>query len=316
MTNPVQRLDVVVVGSANVDFVARVARRPNLGETVAGEDLKILPGGKGANQAVAAARSGARVAFIGGVGTDPHADLLLHALGSEAIDLTGVRRHAGSSGVAMVVVAADGDNTIIIIPGANGKVDESQIQAASGLITSGTVCVLQGEIGLAATGLAAVLAHQAGARVVLNLAPVIEILDATLTIADPLVGNAHQAGALLGYTNTEVEKAPGEAASRLRHLGPRSVVLTLGPEGVVVVEDADPVPIPAPEVEAVDTTGAGDAFVGALAQSLAIGESRTAASQYAVAFAFLAVTRRGAQASYPSRADVELFISTNSVIEK
>lgn len=308
--------NVVVVGSANVDFVMRVARRPNVGETIAGEDLTILPGGKGANQAVAAARSGANVAFIGGVGTDSHGDLLLHTLSSEGVDLAEVRRHPGPSGVAIIVVTTDGENTIIIVPGANGQVSETQITEASALIAASNVCVLQGELGVATTHHAALLAHQAGARIVLNLAPVIDLPRAALVVSDPLVVNAHEAAILLGYTSLEVENAPQEAASSLKQLGPRSVIITLGPDGVVIVDDTEALTIPAPAVQAVDTTGAGDAFVGALAHSLAEGANLAAASRYAVAFASIAVTRRGAQASYPSQEDVELFISTKSSIGK
>ncbi|NMR19214.1 ribokinase [Cellulomonas fimi] len=304
---------VVVVGSTNVDYVTRVARRPDVGETVAGEDLTVLPGGKGANQAVAAARSGAAVTFVGAVGDDVHGTMLLEALIRDGIDVTGVHRVPGASGSAVIVVGPDGDNSIIIIAGANAKVDDNLIMEESAQIGGASVCVLQGELSSAATTRAALSAAAAGVRVVLNLAPVIELPTEVLRVADPLVVNGHEAAHLLGLSAADVERDPGAAATRLHARGPLSVVITLGAEGSVVLDQDGVHSVPARVVDAVDSTGAGDAFVGALAESLAGNQALLSASTYATAYAALAVTRRGAQASYPTRFEAEEFVRTQVV---
>ena len=300
---------VVVIGSANVDYIARVARRPAVGETVAGEDFTVLPGGKGANQAVAAARSGGHVSFIGALGDDVHGSMMLDALTADGINVEGVARHPCASGNAIIVVDAAGDNTIIITPGANAMVTPQTLHAQRDLLHGASVCVLQGELSPEATEAAAICASQAGARVVINLAPIIEVSPETLALADPLVVNSHEAAQLLGRSVDSIETEPDVAARELWARGPRSVVVTLGSHGLALIEADDVLRIAAFPVEAIDTTGAGDGFVGALAESLARGQSLPDASRYASGFAALAVTRRGAQASYPTRAEAEQFLS-------
>ena len=177
--------DVVVVGSVNVDLVLEVARHPHPGETVLGRSATVLPGGKGANQAVAAARLGARVAMVGAVGTDEYAATALSELARAGVDLTEVRHVDGPTGLAVITLAEDGENSVVVIAGANTTTDEAAVTAAGPLITAARVCVLQAEIPLEAVARAARLADAAGARVLLNVAPAVALPHDVLRLADP-----------------------------------------------------------------------------------------------------------------------------------
>ncbi|MFI7232688.1 ribokinase [Nonomuraea angiospora] len=288
--------DVVVVGSANADLVVQVERHPAPGETVLGSQLAVHPGGKGANQAVAAARLGARVALLGRVGADGHGRLLRESLERDGVDLGHLRGTAAASGIAMIAVGPRGDNSIIVAPGANARLTEGDVLDAAPLLRSAPVVSLQLEIPLPAVLAAARLAR----RAVLNLSPAVAVPDELLALCDPLVVNEHEAALLLG--------APGEPERQARELlarGPRSVVITLGADGAVVAEDGVVRAVPSPRVAAVDTTGAGDAFTGALAWRLAAGESLTKAAAFAARVGAAAVRRPGAQDSYPTLAEVE-----------
>ncbi|MGF0117210.1 ribokinase [Promicromonospora sp. Marseille-Q5078] len=301
---------VVVVGSANADLLARTAVHPAPGETVLGRDLAVLPGGKGANQAVAAARLGARVAFVGAVGDDEFAHAATSGLRDAGVDLARLVTVEGSTGVAVVTVAADGENSIVVIPGANAAVDAGFVGRHADLLAGAAVVVLQGEIPRDGVEAAAGLA---GGRVVVNLAPVIDVDPAVLRRADPLVVNEHEAHGALGLLEPG-DGAAGravadeEVVARLRALGVPSVVLTRGPQGALVsVAGADGagevVSVPAPRVDAVDTTGAGDAFVGALAAELARGSDLAGAARLAARVGAFAVRGAGAQPSYPWAGD-------------
>ncbi|MFF0319158.1 ribokinase [Nonomuraea angiospora] len=288
--------DVVVVGSANADLVVQVERHPAPGETVLGSELAVHPGGKGANQAVAAARLGARVALLGRVGADGHGRLLRESLERDGVDLGHLRDTAAASGIAMIAVGPRGDNSIIVAPGANARLTEGDVLDAAPLLRSAPVVSLQLEIPLPAVLAAARLAR----RAVLNLSPALPVPDELLALCDPLVVNEHEAALLLG--------APGEPERQARELlalGPRSVVITLGADGAVVAEDGVVQAVPSPRVAAVDTTGAGDAFTGALAWRLAAGEPLTEAAAFAARVGAAAVRRPGAQDSYPTMAEVE-----------
>ncbi|MEU6779400.1 ribokinase [Nonomuraea angiospora] len=288
--------DVVVVGSANADLVVQVDRHPAPGETVLGSELAVHPGGKGANQAVAAARLGARVALLGRVGADGHGRLLRESLERDGVDLGHLRDTAASSGIAMIAVGPQGDNSIIVAPGANARLTEGDVLDAAPLLRSAPVVSLQLEIPLPAVLAAARLAR----RAVLNLSPAVPVPDELLALCDPLVVNEHEAALLLG--------APGEPDRQARELlarGPRSVVITLGADGAVVAEDGAVHAVPSPRVAAVDTTGAGDAFTGALAWRLAAGEPLTRAATFAARVGAAAVRRAGAQDSYPTMAEME-----------
>ncbi|MBB5779257.1 ribokinase [Nonomuraea jabiensis] len=293
---PRHPLDVVVVGSANADLVVQVDRHPAPGETVLGSELAVHPGGKGANQAVAAARLGARVALLGRVGADGHGRLLRESLERDGVDLGHLHDTAAASGIAMIAVGPRGDNSIIVAPGANALLTEGDVLDGEPLLRAAPVVSLQLEIPLPAVLAAARLAR----RAVLNLSPAVPLPDELLALCDPLVVNEHEAALLLGTSG-----APDRQAAELLARGPRSVVITLGADGAVVAGDGAVQAVPSPHVAAVDTTGAGDAFTGALAWRLAAGEPLAQAAAFAARVGAAAVRRAGAQDSYPTMAEVE-----------
>ena len=305
---------VVVVGSINADQVTTVARHPLPGETLIGTSIAVLPGGKGANQAVAAALLGARVSMVGAIGLDALAASATTILESANVDLSGVRTVDGPTGLAVITVAADGENTIIVVPGANAAVDADVVGQSADLIAGAAVVVLQGEIPAAAITAAAGLAR---GRVVLNLAPVIELDPATIAAADPLIVNEHEAALLLAQLTpgTAAPASDAEAVARLREWGVTSVVLTRGALGAIVSDSEGTDAVASPVVEAVDSSGAGDAFVGALSARLAAGDSLRDAAGLAVRVGAFAVQSRGTQPSYPHAGDILPEVRTDSATE-
>jgi ribokinase len=297
-------MDVVVVGSANADLVVRVERRPLAGETVLGGDVATVPGGKGANQAVAAARlaagSGVGVAFVGRVGDDEHGAMLRASLTAAGVDVTHLRTADRPTGAALILVDPDGDNSIVVSPGANAALHPDD--ARCDLVAAAGVLVLQREV---APEVSLAAAEHTGGHVLLNLAPAGPVPPALLARTDVLVVNEHEAAALLGEPVGSGPSGPEEAASRLRALGPAGVVLTLGGRGAVAVDGTGTARAAAPAVRVVDTTGAGDCFVGALAWRLATGAPLADALAVAVRAGALAVTEAGAQPSFPSRVDLD-----------
>jgi ribokinase len=291
--------DVVVVGSINTDLVAQVARHPRPGETLIGRGSVILPGGKGANQAVAAARLGASVAMVGAVGDDPNAEIALAGLREAGVDLEHVATVDSPTGLAIVTLADDAENSIVVLPGANAAVTPELVDVAEHLVSGAEVCVLQAEIPLDTVAHVARMADAAGTRLLLNVAPAAALSHEALTAADPLVVNEHEAAVLLGHAVTR----PEDAVRELAGLGVRSVVITLGSRGVVGQERGASWTLPARTVTAVDSTGAGDAFVGALAAGLADGLGTEQAAVLATRVAAASVTGLGAQPSYPWRGD-------------
>ncbi|GAA3470025.1 ribokinase [Nonomuraea roseola] len=324
-------MDVVVVGSVNADLVVRVGRRPAPGETVMGSDLDTFPGGKGANQAVAAARLGADVALLARTGTDQYGARLVAGLAAEGVGVEHVMETEGASGVALITVDAEGDNSIIVSPGANARLTPADVAAAGDLVSGAAVVSLMLEIPLDTVMAAA----RAARRAVLNASPPRELPGELLALADPLVVNEHEAAFLLGAASAAPVSEPAGMARALLALGPRSVVITLGADGAVVAEPptagspgfadaAAGVPaaapgrvaaqgdgalgrpagavvtmVPSPVVDAVDTTGAGDAFTGALAWRLALGDNLPEAAGFAAEVGAAAVRKEGAQSSYP-----------------
>ncbi|MEV4006306.1 ribokinase [Actinomadura sp. NPDC049753] len=289
-----------MVGSLNADLVVGVERRPAPGETVLGSDLATHPGGKGANQAVAAARLGGRAAIVGRVGDDGHGALLRDALAAAGVDLAHLAATPGvPTGVALIAVGPDGDNSIIVSPGANARLGPADVEAARALIESAPVVSLQMEVPLPAVEAAAGLAARAGRRVVLNLSPSAPVPDGLLALCDPLVVNEHEAAFLLGGDGD-----PGRMAEELAGFGPRSVAVTVGADGVVVADGRGTAAVPSPRSEAVDTTGAGDAFTAALCLRLARGDSLRDAARYATRVGAAAVRRPGAQSSFPTPDEV------------
>jgi ribokinase len=292
-------IQVVVVGSLNMDLVARAPRLPAPGETVPGLGFSTVPGGKGANQAVAAARLGARTALIGCVGDDAFGRQLLAGLEADRVDCRGVRVAAGeSSGVALVVVAEGGRNGIVVVPGANGLLAPGDVDRHLSRIEEARVVALQLETPLATVEHAARAARARGKTVVLNPAPAGPLPAGLVACADWLVPNEIEAAALAGAPVESVEGAM-EAGRRLRDRGAANVLVTLGARGVVTVTAEGARHDPAPQAEAVDTTAAGDTFIGGFCAALAAGRGVAEAVAYAQAAAAISVTRPGAQTSIP-----------------
>ncbi|MEW2317112.1 ribokinase [Streptomyces bauhiniae] len=291
--------DLLVVGSANADLVVGVERRPGAGETVLGGDLAVHPGGKGANQAVAAARLGARTALLARVGDDGHGKLLRDSLRSAGVDTSAVLTGGAPTGVALITVDPSGDNSIVVSPGANARLTEGDVRAE--VLGAARVVSAQLEIP-PATVAAVVRALPESTRFVLNPSPPRPLPAEVLAACDPLVVNEHEARVLLG--DGETGDDPAGWARRLLALGPRSVVVTLGAKGALVCDASGVRAVRSVAVDAVDTTGAGDAFTAALAWRLGAGEELSVAAAYAARVGAAAVTRRGAQESYPTAAEV------------
>ena len=293
---------IVVVGSLNLDHVVRVDRHPRPGETVLGSGHAQHLGGKGANQAVAAARLGGRVRMIGCVGDDPEGRAFRSALAAERIDLSWLVTAGAPTGAAFVAVDDAGQNAISVSPGANRLLAASHLEASA---FEGTrFAVLQLEIPLATVRAAARLAHEQGGRVILNAAPMAPLADEDLADVDLLVANDHEAAALVGDPKppSSLEEAVA-LAGRLRSRAPR-VVVTLGASGAVLADSSSTAYEPAFSVTPVDTTGAGDAFVGALAVVLSEDRALRDSVRFANAAGALASTRHGAQPSMPTRAEI------------
>ncbi|OEJ96672.1 ribokinase [Streptomyces thermolilacinus] len=291
---------ITVLGSTNMDLVAYVPRAPRLGETVTGHDFRTVPGGKGANQAVAAARAGAHVSMIGAVGSDDFGPRLRAALADSGVDTSLVRTADGPSGTAHIVVDDDGANAIVVVPGANASVtgvtpeDEARIAASDALL-------LQLELPLDAVLAGAEAARRHGVRTVLTPSPAQPLPHELLALIDVLVPNEHEASGLAGVAD------PRAAAEELLRDVPE-VVVTLGAAGsLYVARGARPVTVPARRVRAVDTTAAGDTFTGALAVALGEGRAVPDALAWASAAAALSVGRAGASSSMPYRAEIDAF---------
>jgi ribokinase len=297
--------DVFVVGSINQDFVLSVERRPAPGETVTDARLATHNGGKGANQAAAAALLGASVAFLGRVGDDGFGGPLVRGLSEKGVDTGLVQEVPGSStGAAFITVTPDGENAITVAPGANRRLTAQDVENASESIEGAQVLVAQMEIPPEVVLRAVEVAAGSGTRALVNLAPPFEVPRALLEKLDPLVINEHEAAFLLGERVEGVDGAL-DAAPRLLSLGPASVVVTLGEDGVVFSGSEAAKHLPAPRVEVVDTTGAGDAFVGALAARLAEDAPLEDAVAYAVRAGAAAVTEAGAQGALPTPETVD-----------
>ena len=296
---------VVVFGSLNMDLVARVPRMPQPGETLTGHGFLANPGGKGANQAVACARQGARVEMVGRVGNDGFGAELRAGLASHGVAGTRVLTTEGAStGVAMIMVDDGAQNCIAVIPGANAGVSVDDAQALREPLAGAGLLLLQLEVPMPAVQRAAAIARDAGCTVLLNPAPAQALPEGLWPSIDILVLNENEAGMLGGLASVDATNA-AEAAAALLRRGPRDVIVTLGAHGVVWVSAAGAKHFEAVPVQAVDTTAAGDTFIGALAALLVEGRSMEAALAHAIRAAAICVTRPGAQASMPSRDEVE-----------
>lgn len=302
----VSHAGVLVIGSANLDYIVRVAAPPAPGETVLAESMIKHPGGKGANQAVAAARMGAKVRFVGCVGDDDDGALLLRELRAEGVDTTAVEIVVHErTGLALVSVFDSGENSITVVPGANFALQAARVKRS--LVSHGTpakIVVLQAEIKSDIIQAAVLAAETANARVVVNLAPYRRLSPTVLAVCDPLVVNQSEAAAMVGFDIPDIETAQRALFVLMNSV--RSAVITLGGSGACWADAAGSGHVAAPYVEAVvDTTGAGDAFVGALAAALAASWTIGDATDVGVRAGTFAVGRYGAQSSYPMRSDLE-----------
>ncbi len=298
---------VVVLGSSNTDMVVGVARIPSVGETVLGSDLLVAAGGKGANQAVAAARLGAPVTFLGAVGDDHLGRKAVDGLGGEHIDTEHVRVVEGvPSGVALITVDPQGRNAIAVAPGANSRVSPEDVRLARALIEESAVLLAQLEIPIEAVHEGLRAARAAGCRTVLNPAPVPGegLPPDILRLVDVLTPNEGEASALVG-----MQGEASDLAQELLNQGVGSVVVTLGERGALVATPERQQTVPAHRVDALDTTAAGDAFNGGLAVALAEGRDLFEAARFASAVAALSVTKWGAQPSMPRRDEVDRLLS-------
>jgi len=290
---------IAVVGSANLDVVVPVRRHPRLGETVIGGDHYRATGGKGANQAVACARLGARTRFVGCVGDDEVGDTLRQALANDDVDVTDLAALEGvPSGLALIVVGVDGENTIVVSPGANDRLSTEHVVAAR--LGDAAAVLLQLEVPVPTVAAAAAAAE---ALVVLNPAPAATLPSELLHRVDVLVPNRGELATLAG--SDREPRTIDEVVDLVGTLeGPSQVVVTLGADGALVVDGGRVVPVAAPVVEAVDATAAGDSFCAALTVALIEGADLARAARWASAVAAVTVTRKGAQPSLPRRTEL------------
>jgi ribokinase len=298
---------ILVIGSLNTDLVVRAPRFPSPGETIQGENLVTIPGGKGANQAVAAARLGAQVAMIGRVGADAFGSTLINNLKQNKVDADRVTKDGSSAtGSAVIVVDSQGQNSIILSPGANAKVTPSDINPGS--FSGSSLLLLQFEIPIETVIHSANLAKEKGLLVLLNPAPAHNLPDDLLRTADYILPNETELGILTGKPVYDLASV-GTAGLSLLARGAKNIIVTLGAQGALIVNRDGAKLIPSFKVNVVDTTAAGDAFIGGVAVGLSNGKSLEDAVQYACACGALAVTKFGAQPSMPTADDVNKLIN-------
>lgn len=285
---------LIILGTINRDHAVMVDRHPQPGETVLGDSYSYGTGGKGANQAVAAARAGVTPILVSAVGDDSAGQELLADLEHRGIDVSRVKRHLGvPSGTALITVSRDGENSIVVAPGAGSAVDSSSIEKiVTSLVTPGTVLLTQLELPLPVVVSSCLSAHDAGARVVVNLSPYQDVPEALIGISDPLVVNVVEAEALVGEhitSTSDAEKVARALASRCR-----SLVITLGDKGAIAADARSTKHFPARKVLVLDTTGAGDSFAGTLAAALVTGNSLNKAVKRGIEASAVTVQHRGA----------------------
>lgn len=300
---------ILVVGSLNMDMVANVDHIPVVGETILTDTIQLVPGGKGANQACAAGCLGADVTMLGATGKDSYAQMQLQSLQHAGVDVSAVIQKEGeATGIAMIAVNADGDNSIIVVSGANASLSAQDIEQKLELIREADIVILQLEIPLDTVLYTAKMAKSFGKTVILDPAPVPKVFPQELyQYVDVIKPNETELARLTGLSSTEENIAKG--AELLRAQGVREVMVTLGEKGVYIdSECCGKLTIPAHKVQAVDTTAAGDSFTAALAIKLAQGSTIREAAEFANYVSAIVVTRKGAQSSIPTMEEVEDYI--------
>lgn len=297
--------DIIVIGSLNADLVVKSPRFPQPGETISGEDLQIIPGGKGANQAVAAARQGVGVAMVGRVGSDSFGPFLLENLKSNQVNTSHVLVDESATGTAIIVVDANGQNSIVLSPGANGKVTPADVDSASFL--DAKLLLLQLEIPTPTVLRAAQKAREHGLTVILNPAPAKSLPAELLANVDILIPNESELSLLTHLPVNDASSAE-VAAKDLLKLGIKTVIVTLGSKGALLVTSTQVTHIDAYKVSVVDTTAAGDAFIGGFASAMLSGTSLEESVRYGCACGALATTKFGAQPSLPTKEEATGFI--------
>jgi ribokinase len=299
---------ILVVGSMNMDVVNQVEHFPQPGETIASIGNDFIPGGKGANQAVAVARAGGNCTMVGAVGEDPYADSLIDSLQSKGVDTRLVQRKAGVSGMAFITVNHEGENHIVLSKGANGKLTVADVTAAIEDWSDIDIVLLQNEIPWETTESVIRSASAGGTRVFFNPAPAMRISDELLANLDTLIVNETEAQVISGIAVADTTSAQ-EAAEWFIGKGVANIIVTLGEKGSLYCNGRSPaIAVPAFRVKAVDTTAAGDTFIGAYAAASAEGKETRQALLFATAASALAVTKEGAQSSIPSREEIEQFL--------
>ncbi|HKG53285.1 MAG TPA: ribokinase [Anaerolineales bacterium] len=299
--------DILVVGSLNADLVVQVPRFPQPGETISGSDLQIIPGGKGANQAVAAARQGTSVSMLGRVGNDSFGPELIHNLKQNNVETSHVQINPGSAtGTAIIAVDATGQNNIVLSPGGNGQVRPTDVANVS--FSDYKLLLIQLEIPLEAVTSAAQRARESGLRVLLNPAPARSLPEELISLSDFILPNESELSLLTNQSVHDISSAE-KAAKALLAGGAQNVIVTLGANGALIVNKDIKKHIPSFDVQVVDTTAAGDAFIGGFASALLSNKSLEEAVRYGCACGALATTKFGAQPSLPTREEVDRFIA-------
>jgi len=298
---------ITVFGSVNIDLVSRTARLPRPGETVPGSDYRLIPGGKGANQALAARRAGASVRMVGAVGNDDMAAAALAELEAGGVDLSGVKRDGATTGMAVITVDDHAENTIVLSPGANSRLSASDL--TPGAIGAGDTLLLQMETPFEESLAAARAAKAAGARVILSIAPFLPVERSAFADVDIILVNETEAADLARHLGLLPGSDGAGTVTKLAAALGRTVIATLGPDGAVAATGAETISVPALKVVPVDTTGAGDTFCGVLAALLDEGADLAGAMRRAAVAGSLACAKAGAQPSFPLREAIELSLS-------
>jgi ribokinase len=299
---------IVIVGSINLDLVTTVAAAPRPGETVTGTGFATIPGGKGANQAVAAARLGQKVAIIGMLGDDLFGQQLRQNLSAESIDTTAIGTHPGSSGTASITVDSRGENSIIVVPGSNAAVTPQYLEQHFPLLRSSSIVLAQLEIPLETVLLLARFCAEANVPFILDPAPAQPLPDELFPLIDWFTPNETEAAFYAGNAGSGT---PETLAAPFLQRGVKGVILKRGAQGALIATKDFTRSIPSHPVKAIDTTAAGDCFNGAFASALVFGRTPVEAVEFAVAAAAISVTRPGAQPSIPYSSEVEAFLNTH-----